>query len=422
LSPASLDIRLPLGLRDYLPGPAAHRRTVGQALIGTFERWGYAGVLLPPFEYQDVLAPGLGERARAAAFLFVEPMTGKVVSLPPDVTPQVARLAATHLAEVDGPLRLSYQARLVRQDGARGQKELFQAGVELFGVQGDDGDAEVMALCAEAIAAAGLSDLTLDVAHPYFLRSALERLAPAVRQRMQALIARKDTDGVRRLAHDSGAPHGHWCVALCELYGDPEVVLPRLEAMAEGAPEAVAVQHLAGTVRRLAQRTTARVTIDLGDVRGHDYYTGTCFSAYVPGAPDAIAAGGRYDDLVARYGRALPGTGFAIDVDAVADLCAARGLHAPGGTLGVLVCGDAGPALHHARELRTAGLRVPEPDRGSAAALDLARLVAYARSVGLAGVLEVRGERLTLHTTQATSEAPAGARLAAWITTTLGRT
>ena len=150
-------LRLPAGMRDYAPDAAAARRRTVEALCAVFERRGFARVITPAFEYEDVLALGLGDAARAATVRFVEPSSGQVVALRPDITPQIARLIATRFRQERGPVRLCYEGTVVRLTrGGRGQRELIQAGVELAGLPGPDGDAEMIGLAVEALAAVGL--------------------------------------------------------------------------------------------------------------------------------------------------------------------------------------------------------------------------------------------------------------------------
>src|SRR6185503_20604104 len=121
-------IRLPSGVRDFLPRAAARRRSLAARSLEVFEAWSYARVITPVFECADVLERGLGDGARAAAIRFVEPGTGEVVALRPDITPQVARIAATRLGESRGPVRLAYEGSVLRLlAGGRGQRELIQA-------------------------------------------------------------------------------------------------------------------------------------------------------------------------------------------------------------------------------------------------------------------------------------------------------
>src|SRR5204863_5580194 len=148
------------------------------ALLGVFERWGFARVITPAFEYDDVLALGLGSAGRASAIRFVEPSSGQVVALPPDITPQIARLIATRFRDERGPVRLCYEGTVVRLErAARGQRELMQAGVEVAGVPGPEGDADAIALAVEALAAVGLARPTVDLGHLGLAREVLTALA-----------------------------------------------------------------------------------------------------------------------------------------------------------------------------------------------------------------------------------------------------
>src|SRR4051794_17781582 len=165
-------------MRDFAPRAAAERRRIAETLLGVFERWGFARVITPAFEYEDVLALGLGTSGRAAAIRFVEPSSGEVVALRPDITPQIARLIATRYRDEPGPVRLCYEGTVVRLErGARGQRELMQAGVELAGVPGPDGDVEAIALAVEALAAVGLRRPTIDLGHLGLAREVLSALA-----------------------------------------------------------------------------------------------------------------------------------------------------------------------------------------------------------------------------------------------------
>jgi ATP phosphoribosyltransferase regulatory subunit len=303
-------LRLPAGMRDYAPEAAAARRRIVDALLGVFDRRGFARVITPAFEYEDVLALGLGDAARAATVRFVEPSSGQVVALRPDITPQIARLIATRFRNHEGPVRLCYEGTVVRLERAgRGQRELIQAGVELAGLPGPHGDAEMIALAVEALAAVGLVHPTIDLGHLGLARevlSALELPAPALTAARRA-IAKRDPGGLDEAlrAARGSKPAVAFARLLPELSGGPAV----LETAAKNLGAIVAAVR--------ARDVDARLHVDLGEVRGFDYYTGVRFQAFVPGAPDAVVMGGRYDDLLGRYGRPSPAVGFAVDVDAV---------------------------------------------------------------------------------------------------------
>src|SRR5215218_2575565 len=163
-------IRLPSGVRDFLPRAAARRRSLAEKMMQVFEAWGYARVITPMFECADVLERGLGAGARAAAIRFVEPGTGEVVALRPDITPQVARIVATRLADVEPPLRLCYEGAVMRLASELGQREILQAGIELVGAAEPQGDAEVLAVAAATLTATQLPETRIDIGHVAFAR------------------------------------------------------------------------------------------------------------------------------------------------------------------------------------------------------------------------------------------------------------
>ena len=340
-------IRLPSGVRDFLPRAAARRRALADRAQAVFEAWGYQRVITPYFEVSDVLERGLGASSRAAAVRFVEPGTGQIVALRPDITPQIARIVATRMADVPPPLRLCYEGAVTRLAGEAGQREILQAGIELVGAPDRDADAEVVAVAWAAVRALDLPELRIDLGHvapaAHVLAHAAmpERLAPA--------IARKDRASVRAATEDPLAQ------ALVHLWGSADDVLARARALPWPAAILRSLDELADVIDGFRSKVGERVdvTIDLGDLRGFDYYTGMKLAVYAGGAPDAIARGGRYDELLGKYGREMHAVGFAIDLEAVAQAQRAAGVSAPRAAIGVAV---SDPAL--ARALRAAGLRV----------------------------------------------------------------
>jgi ATP phosphoribosyltransferase regulatory subunit len=308
-------------MRDYAPEAAAARRRVVETLCAVFERRGFARVITPAFEYEDVLALGLGDAARAATVRFVEPSSGQVVALRPDITPQIARLIATRFRDRRGPVRLCYEGTVVRlEKAARGQRELIQAGVELAGVPGPDGDAEMIALAADALAEVGLRHPTIDLGHLGLAREVLAalELPGAALEDARRCIAKRDRAGLDEVLRSArgGKPAIAFARLLPELSGPPSV-LAAAEKKAPNAGVRRALKDLGAIVGAVRARgVDARLHVDLGEVRGFDYYTAVRFQAFVQGAPSAVLQGGRYDDLLGRYGRPSPAVGFAVDVDA----------------------------------------------------------------------------------------------------------
>ena len=295
---------------------------------------------------------------------FVEPGTGDVVLLRPDLTPQVARLVATRLADDPGPLRLAYEGAVIRLAHG-GQRELFQAGVELVRAPAPAGDVEVIALAASALQAAGVERFVLDLGEAQVARAALEGLDGVSGQALRAAVARKDLDEAGRLSTGLELPawRRRLLARLPSLYGGPEVI-DEAARLLDGAPRAATRAALDGLrgLRTVITRLAAwdlqsRLSVDLGEVRGFDYYTGVRFSGYAPGVGDALLSGGRYDHLVERYGAPATAAGFAVDVERVALALPAE---QPMEAAGVYLAGEPSARHRAAQALRAGGQRVVE--------------------------------------------------------------
>jgi ATP phosphoribosyltransferase regulatory subunit len=210
----------------------------------------------------------------------------------------------------------------VRLDrAARGQRELSQAGVELAGLAGPEGDAEVIALGVQALRAAGLSRIMVDLGHLGLARDLLRDmdLPASAQDQVRRLMAKRDRQGLdgALVALKVGPAVRKCALEMLQLSGPPSILKEARHRLPRGAQAAVA--ELVDIVAAVSRRgLEADLHVDLGEVRGFDYYTGVRFQAFVRGAPDAVLRGGRYDDLLGRYGRPSPAVGFAVDVEAVA--------------------------------------------------------------------------------------------------------
>ncbi len=385
-------IRLPAGVRDFLPRAAARRRAIAERLLSEFERWGYKRIITPMFECSDVLERGLGADARAAAIRFVEPGTGEVVALRPDITPQVARLAATRMAAVDGPLRLCYEGAVTRiASGPRGQREILQAGIELIAADSPRGDAEALSVAAAALATSaklGIDEVRLDVGHVALVRHALGAVTDPDRRRViEALLAKKDRAGVVAASRRLGVKTRAVLAALPTLFGEPTEVLARARALTLPPQVRSSLDTLEQVMSLTADVVEAAlhssINFDLGELRGFDYYTGLRFAGYVAGHGDAVLRGGRYDELVGRYGRPAHAIGFAVDIEALAQAERAAGIRPYAPRPSVLVVAESRDlsrdatlvaSLLRARDVQAAVDLAPQRDR--------AALLEYARDVG----------------------------------------
>jgi ATP phosphoribosyltransferase regulatory subunit len=320
-------IRLPEGVRDRLPGEAADLHRVRRTLLSTLDGRGYQRVMTPSIEYLDVLLRGT-DLSEDRMFKLVEPETGQVIALRPDITPQVARMAATALRDSPPPLRLCYSCAVFRIEALHsgGSRAVYQVGAECIGVPGATGDAEALSLLAELLDAAGFDDFTLDLGHAAFLREALTRGFPnaADRNSAEAALRRKDLAGIAELSESCSPARMRPLVrALPGLYGDLQSTTARARSLTE-RPELLSALDELDALGAATESNGfgAKLSVDLGEVRGLRYHTGVVFQAFVPGPGRPLGGGGRYDGLIARYGRPLPATGFALDLGAVMEaLC-----------------------------------------------------------------------------------------------------
>jgi len=368
---APLEHPLPAGMRDLLPEEAAARRSLARRVLDVVVLHGYSLVTLPAFEFAEVLERGLGTLDPSDVLRFVEPESGEVAALRPDMTPQIARVIATRLRDRPPPVRLAYEGTVMRRRSGRARKhrQIPQVGVELAGVPGPGGDLELLALAAGALRAAGLERFTLDLGDAGIVRALLAGRAPEEQAHLSEALARKDEAGV-----DDAT-----LAALLRLQGGREAIVEGARLLAR-TPAADAVARLLAIFdAAVARGLGAHVQADLGEMRGFAYYTGPIFHAYAAGTGDAVLSGGRYDELLARFGCPMPAAGFAVDLDRLTEARRAAGVPAERETRVVVVGAEEDPRV---AELRGRGV-VAVAFAGSPEA---AR--AYARAWGFTHVME----------------------------------
>ena len=312
--------QLPKGVKIYLPDEAATKRVVEERLLGVFRRWGYREVVTPTYEYFDVLSKGTDHELQEGMFKMVDRESGRLLALRADITPQIARIVATRLRDEPKPLRLSYVTNVFRFDEPQvgRYREFYQAGVELVGLPNPEGDAEMIAMTVEGLRALGLSEFQIDVGQTAFFGGILEDLGadPETARGLRSALARKDVSALERRVADLVAPAAasELLLALPALYGRGDV-LDRAEALVKNARSEAALANLAEVYRLLRVYGLAdSVLLDLGEVRGFDYYSGVHFEAYVSGLGAPLVGGGRYDQMLAHFGYDCPATGFAFEV------------------------------------------------------------------------------------------------------------
>jgi ATP phosphoribosyltransferase regulatory subunit len=312
---------IPPGTRDILPDEMRELRQLHWTLLETFASFGYGEVATPTIEYDDVLARGDGRTAGTAYRFFDE--RGDLVALRSDMTVPIARLVASRYVGDDPPFRLCYIAnayRAVRPQ--RGQMRQFaQAGVELIGPEAPAGTAEVVEVLQAALDAVGLRRAVIGLGDADLYRQALAELGieGEARESLLGKLAAHDLVGLQEeleAARGIGAEQRATLVALSQLRGGSEV-LERARAIGGEAVER-ATSRLQGTFDELERRGAAeRVQIDLGLLRDLGYYSGAIVEIYDPALGHVLGGGGRYDGLLARFGRDLPAAGFSFYLERV---------------------------------------------------------------------------------------------------------
>lgn len=315
--------RTPAGTRDVLPDEMRELRALSSRLRAAFEEAGYGEVRTPSVEYEDVLRRGDERSAGAGYRVFDE--RGEVLVLRSDMTIPIARMVASRFPEAPTPLRLSYFAhayRAVEPQSGR-PREVLQAGIELIGVPAPEGEAEVVGLMLSGLERAGLGRHRVAIGDGSLYRTLLDHLGVGLEPRTALLerLTRRDLVGLETLLArlDLDAGEREALAVLPTLRGGREVIDTARRALGEGlAPAVEALDRLNGCVEMLAGGHAAeRVIVDLGLVRDLGYYTGAVFELYDPAVGFAIGGGGRYDELLGRFGRALPACGIVVDLHRV---------------------------------------------------------------------------------------------------------
>lgn len=311
---------LPENVADVLPSEARKTEEVRRALLDHFRSYGYELVAPPMLEYLESLMPVQDQDLDLRMFKLVDQLSGRTMAVRADMTIQVARIDA-HLLNRPGVVRLCYAGSVLhtRPSGFHSTREPLQVGAEIYGHAGLEADIEIQALALASLKLAGLSDLTLDLSHAGILDAVIEDDALAKRDRsaLIGLLRSKDMPALRAWVERYSGPTREAILALSSLRGGVEVLQAAKQQLPAKKAIGVALEELA----RLAESAgAARVNIDLADLSGYQYESGVTFAIYVPGLPNAVARGGRYDEVGEAFGRARPATGFSMDLREIVGL------------------------------------------------------------------------------------------------------
>lgn len=330
---------LPEGIEEILPPAAGLLERLRRTLLDLYERWGYELVIPPLIEFLDSLLTGAGDDLELQTFKLTDQLSGRMMGVRADMTPQVARIDA-HLLKRAGPVRLCYLGPVLRTraDGFGGSRSPYQTGVELYGHRGHESDLEVVTLMLETLHTAGVRDVHLDLGHVAIFRELV--CQAGLNREQEALLfealQRKALPEIRGYLAAWNPACREPLLALAELNGGLEVLD---EADSRLAMAGSNVQEALATLWRLTvalqqQWPELPIHVDLAELRGYHYHTGVLFAAYVPGQGQAVAQGGRYDEIGQVFGRARPATGFSVDLATLLRLGSApelvnSGIYAP---------------------------------------------------------------------------------------------
>jgi ATP phosphoribosyltransferase regulatory subunit len=312
---------LPENIADVLPSEARKIEELRRLMLDTFRTYGYELVMPPMLEYVESLLAGAGQDTDSKTFKLVDSMSGRLLGLRADITTQVARIDA-HLLNRDSVTRLCYAGTVLhtRPSGLHATREQLQIGAEIYGHAGLEADAEIQELALACLSLAGFGQPRLDLSHAGVLRAILaeDPLAKRDEQLLHALLKAKDIPGIDEASQHYAPATRAALMALPNLYGDVDVLARAKELLPAMPGITRALAELAALAGCAIGR--AEVAIDLADLRGYQYESGAMFALYVPGLPNAVARGGRYDHVGEAFGRARPATGFSLDLRELARL------------------------------------------------------------------------------------------------------
>jgi len=319
---------LPDHIADVLPSEARHIEELRRSLLDTARCYGYELVMPPLLEHLESLLTGAGEALGLQTFKLVDQLSGRMLGLRADSTPQVARIDA-HLLNRSGVTRLCYCGPVLhtRAGAPHATREPLQLGAEIYGHAGLEADIEVLTLALDCLKVAQVQAPSVDLADARLVQAMLAGVPvnPVQLAALYAALAAKDSPELITLTRGLPEQVRQGLLALVQLYGD-DTVLIEAEKVLQPLP---GVREALQNLKQLASRLNdVQVTFDLADLRGYAYYTGARFAIYAPTGSDALVRGGRYDEVGAVFGRNRPAAGFSLDLKALVVAVSPRPLQA----------------------------------------------------------------------------------------------
>jgi len=307
---------LPEYIEDVLPAEAAQIESLRRSLLDLLDVHGFQLVMPPLLEYLESLITGVGHDLDLATFKVVDQLTGRLMGVRADITPQAARIDA-HMLNNQGVTRLCYAGSVLRTspDGLAQTRQPMQLGAELFGHAGIEADIEIQRLMVKTLQAAGVNALQIDFSHVGIFDSLMSKVqaSDVLKQSVYQALQSKDQTEVKSLTRDCDAETRQALCRLTELNGDASILTVAAKDLPKTPEITRALNDLTQVAKDLADLGVG-LSFDLAELRGYHYHSGMVFAAYAQGCSGPLAFGGRYDEVGQAFGRARAATGFSLDL------------------------------------------------------------------------------------------------------------
>jgi ATP phosphoribosyltransferase regulatory subunit len=389
--------RIPIGIATLLPQTAQRVRKLEDQLLAYLARWGYQEIILPTFEYLDVLSVGLTAEILDKCYKFSDRTSGRMLVLRPDATAQIARMVAMGLGGDVLPLRFSYRTTVFRDEVEhRGRdREVFQVGIELIGNDTSQGDAEMVIMLAGLFETVGLQEWKISLGHVGFLKTLLSQSGLSEKGKKQAALAaaHKDLPQLEQILTTERLPRDimRKILQVPERCGQQDVLEWGKRIAGKDAQLLKPLRRLEQVLQQLERAGVQQhVLFDLGEFRGFDYYDGVVFDVFTSGLGSEIGGGGRYNHLVGRFGHDRPAIGFGLDLDRMFSALESSGNIGMNGFTPVLLLASASQSRQSfslAQTLRAEGIPVIVETLERARTFSLPWAAQEARRRGLSRVL-----------------------------------
>lgn len=324
---------LPEYIEDVLPAEAASVETLRRTLLDLYKVHGYQYVIPPMLEFMESLTSGAGHALDLATYKVVDQLSGRLMGVRADMTPQAARIDA-HLLNQQGITRLCYAGSVLKTqaEGLAHTREPLQIGAEIYGHAGTASDIEIQRLLIKSLKAIGVEKVSLDLSHVEVFSSIIEAagISESIEYELHNALLSKDKTTISQLADGVGAQYKQALIDLTSFNGDQSV----LQEARKQLPKIDRIQAALDALQVVSDALTdldVEINFDLSELRGYHYHSGIVFAAYAQGFKGALALGGRYDEVGEAFGRARPATGFSLDLRGVV-----RGLNTPHSEKGIL--------------------------------------------------------------------------------------